>query len=149
MFRSDDDGESWTALNTGLPSDATVTALAITPDGRLLAGLKAGELYLTDEVVQTAGEDDTAAPSAPTLRPAFPNPFAASTTLAFDLPTPADVTVSIYDVLGRRVETLLSGPMAAGTHHAAWAPAGLPSGLYVVRLEAGDVMQTRRLVLAR
>jgi hypothetical protein len=149
VFRSTDEGTTWTALNTGLPSSARVNALAFTREGRLLAGLAGGGLYLTDEVVQTAGEDDATAPLAPTFRPAFPNPFAASTTLSFDLPTPSDITLSVYDILGRRIKNILSGPMAAGTHEATWTPTGLPSGLYVVRLEADGVVQTRRLVLAR
>ena len=101
--------------------------------------------YLND--FRTAGEDG---PTAGALGlAAFPNPFAGSAEVRFTLGAAADVTLTVYDALGREVATLADGPRTAGAHGATFEAAGLPSGLYLVRLEAGPVVETRPIVLAR
>jgi hypothetical protein len=84
----------------------------------------------------------------------YPNPFRAQTTLRFVLPETADVTLSIYDVTGRRVATLVQDKLAAGTHDIVWSGRGgggerLASGLYFAQLTAPGHMQTRRIALVR
>jgi len=79
----------------------------------------------------------------------YPNPFSVRTTLRFDLPEPAQVSLVVYDVLGRVVETLAGGPLAAGRFAFVWEAEPLPSGIYLVRLQAGRFSQTRRLLLVK
>lgn len=93
--------------------------------------------------------EDGAAPAAFVLRPAYPNPVAGSASIAYELPHAATVTLEVYDALGRRVATLAEGAKAAGRHAARWDAAGLPAGLYLYRLRAGDYTQTRKAVVAR
>ncbi|MDX1419289.1 MAG: right-handed parallel beta-helix repeat-containing protein [Rubricoccaceae bacterium] len=88
-------------------------------------------------------------PGEPTFSAAYPNPFRTSATIGFALPEAQRVRLAVYDVLGREVAVLADGELAAGWHEAVLDGAGLPSGLYLVRLEAGTVVQTRRLTLAR
>jgi hypothetical protein len=94
---------------------------------------------------------------APTLHPgqlaaARPNPFSASTEVAFALEHDAAVRLAVFDVAGQRVRALIDGPLAAGTVHVHWDGTGddgrrLPSGLYFLRLDAGDVHAMQRAVL--
>jgi hypothetical protein len=83
----------------------------------------------------------------------YPNPFRTQTTLRFDLPEAADVRLAIYDVMGRRVATLVDQPMQAGRHEVIWAGRGrsgsLGSGVYFARLHAGGHTATRRMTLVR
>lgn len=95
-------------------------------------------------------------PSGPKglLGPVYPNPFGPRTTITFTLPEEDIVELSVYDVSGRRVRSLFRGPATAGDHIAAWDgrnDSGLPvaSGIYLVRLRTGRVVETRRLSLLR
>lgn len=95
-------------------------------------------------------------PDAPTLwlYPNVPNPFAAQTTIRYDLDAPGTVHLTIYDALGRRVRTLVAGRQAARLHAVAWdgtddAGRPLPSGVYFSRLQTDSAMHTRALILRR
>ena len=76
---------------------------------------------------------------------AAPNPFAAATTLRFTLTAPADVQVTVFDVLGRRAAVLDAGEQPAGSHALPFAGDKLAPGVYVVRLAAGASVVTRRV----
>jgi len=77
----------------------------------------------------------------------YPNPFNPSTNIRFGLPSPADVTVSIYNALGQRVRTLALGHKPAGEHEFSFRADGLSSGMYLYRIEAGEFIATRQMVL--
>lgn len=78
-----------------------------------------------------------------------PTPFQTETAIRFDLPRRGPVTLEVFDVRGRRVETLVDGVLGAGTHHAVWSAGALPDGVYFLRLSAGALVATRRTVLIR
>ena len=78
-----------------------------------------------------------------------PNPFRDATTIRFTLPEATDVALEVYDALGRQVGTLASGPLAAGDHTARWTAADAAAGVYVVRLRAGDVVASHRVLVVR
>ncbi len=80
---------------------------------------------------------------------AFPNPFGSRTTLQFSAAEAGPIRLVVYDVLGREVAVLVDGPAEVGTHDVALDAEGLPSGAYVVRLEADGRVETRRLTLVR
>lgn len=90
-----------------------------------------------------------------TLSAPRPNPFGARTAIAFELSAPAAVTLRIHDLGGRVVRTLAAGELlAAGRQEQAWdgrddAGAGVSPGVYLVRLQAGDRVATRRVALLR
>ncbi len=91
----------------------------------------------------------TEAPAALALLLAAPNPFAGQTTLRFALPEAGAVRLAVYDTLGREVVHLVDAPLGAGHHAVAFDAGLLPSGTYLVRLEADGQMRTQRLTLAR
>jgi hypothetical protein len=97
----------------------------------------------------TASEDATPLPDGFVLQGNYPNPFNPQTTIRYTLPETAHVRLVVYDVLGREVALLADKTLAAGTHETVFEATGLPSGLYVYRLEAGRHAQVRRMLLAK
>jgi uncharacterized repeat protein (TIGR01451 family) len=88
-------------------------------------------------------------PSAVALLPVAPNPVSASARLRYELPEATTVRLQVFDLLGRRVATLADGEKPAGRHEVSWQSAGLASGTYFVRLQAGSTAQTQMLRLVR
>ncbi len=80
---------------------------------------------------------------------AAPNPVAGTGSVSFGLAEAGDVTVALYDALGRQVAVLAEGPHGAGRHEAAFDASALPAGVYVVRAVAGGETRTARLTIVR
>jgi len=78
-----------------------------------------------------------------------PNPVRAQTTLRYALPTAGPVQVSVYDLMGRRIATLVSGTQSAGRKEVVFRAQGLASGMYFVRLRANGQTLTQRLTVVR
>lgn len=79
----------------------------------------------------------------------YPNPFNPATTIAFDLPRRSSVTLTIFNVLGQRVATLLSCELPAGTHHVEWDGSAYASGVYLYALKTDSYTQAREMVLVK
>jgi hypothetical protein len=94
-------------------------------------------------------------PTAFGLHQNYPNPFNPSTTIRFDLPEESLVRVSVYDMLGRRVETLVDEARQSGTHSVKWTPKELSSGVYQCVIEAaplrggGTLRDSRRMIFLK
>ena len=101
-----------------------------------------------------AETDDGVSPHAFALGENYPNPFNPTTRIDFTLPRSERVRLTVYDVTGRTVAVLVDAVRSAGRHAVTWNgrdAAGRPvaSGVYLYRLEAGDVTATRRMVLMK
>jgi parallel beta-helix repeat protein len=79
----------------------------------------------------------------------YPNPFNAQTSIRYMLPEPGNVKLTIYDLLGRQVETVLDEYRRAGVHTVTFDASRLSSGVYFCRLRAGDVVESKRMVLLK
>jgi hypothetical protein len=79
----------------------------------------------------------------------YPNPFNASTTIEYGLPEAAHVRIQIYDLLGRKIETLVEEHKRAGQHQVGWDASGRSSGVYFYRIEAGDNIETKKMILLK
>ena len=88
-------------------------------------------------------------PSVFTLLGNFPNPFNPSTQIKFRLAKPETVKLDVFDLGGRKVASLRNEPMPAGEHVVRFEAAGLPSGLYLYRVQAGQQVQTRKMLLLK
>lgn len=88
-------------------------------------------------------------PSEFKLYPNFPNPFNPSTTLQFDLSKAGEVKLTVYDVLGKEVATLVEGRMSAGVHSVEFDGEKFTSGVYFARLSVGGLAMTRKMVLLK
>ena len=106
--------------------------------------------------VQGRMDDWTAevTPGSYALHGNAPNPFNPETVIGFDLPAAGPVRVEIFDVVGQRVRTLVSGERAAGTHQVVWdardeSGVSVSTGTYLCRMQAGGFVQVRRMLLVR
>jgi ligand-binding sensor domain-containing protein len=79
----------------------------------------------------------------------YPNPFNPTTTIAFDLPKASNVSLKVYNILGEEVATLVSDRLSAGSYSYEWDASNLASGVYLYRLQAGDFVETRKMVVMR
>jgi subtilisin family serine protease len=79
----------------------------------------------------------------------YPNPFNARTTIGFSLPAAGQVTLEAFDLLGRKVETILDARLEAGRHSMVWDCSRLSSGVYFYRLTAGDRSSVRKMMLVK
>ncbi|MEM6783890.1 MAG: T9SS type A sorting domain-containing protein [Bacteroidota bacterium] len=95
-----------------------------------------------------ATEDDVPLADGPTLG-AYPNPARDAATLAVTLDTSAPITLTVYDLLGRRVALVHDGTLAAGMHALRLGTTALPNGLYLARLTSASHAVTRRLTVQR
>ncbi|MCS6988234.1 MAG: T9SS type A sorting domain-containing protein [Chloroherpetonaceae bacterium] len=79
----------------------------------------------------------------------YPNPFNPTTVIAYQLPVASDVKLEVFDVLGRKVATLVDAKQAAGEYSVSFNAEGLASGVYFYRLQAKDFVQTKKMMLVR
>lgn len=79
----------------------------------------------------------------------YPNPFNPSTTIKYQVPTQAHVTLKIFDVLGREVATLVNGVEEPGYKSVTFSAHNLASGVYYYRLQSGSYVETKKLVMLR
>jgi hypothetical protein len=83
------------------------------------------------------------------LNPNYPNPFNPSTNISYQLLKESDVTLKIYDLLGREIVTLLEERKPRGEYHVPWSAVGVPSGVYYYRLTAGNFIETKKMILMK
>ncbi len=88
-------------------------------------------------------------PSEFSLSQNYPNPFNPSTTISFNLPNNAFVTLKIYDILGREITTLVNEELNAGHHTKVFNATNLSSGVYFYKLQAGKFSETKKMMLVR
>jgi hypothetical protein len=149
VFLSTNNGTKWTS--TGLTTNADANALAIC-DSNLFVGLWDGSGIWKrplSEIVTSVDGISNNLPSKLILYQNYPNPFNPATTISFSLPFKSFVSLKIFDITGREVATLLSEVLSAGNHTRRWNAEGLPSSVYLYRLQAGSFTGTKKLVLLR
>ena len=83
------------------------------------------------------------------LDTAYPNPFNPTTTLNFAIPVDSEVSLSIYNLQGRVVSTLIDKNMDAGYHSVIWNANSNASGVYFVKMQAGSFLKTQKLMLVK
>ena len=83
------------------------------------------------------------------LESAYPNPFNPTTTLSFSLPIESEVNISVYNLQGREVVTLLDGNINAGYHSITWHADNHSSGVYFVKMVADKYVDVQKLMLVK
>ncbi|RPI59882.1 MAG: T9SS C-terminal target domain-containing protein, partial [Ignavibacteriales bacterium] len=79
----------------------------------------------------------------------YPNPFNPSTTISFSLQANQFVSLKVFNALGEEVSTLVNGNLTQGTHSINFNANGLSSGFYIYRLESGNFVQVRKMMLLK
>ena len=101
------------------------------------------------EVEQSVPEVEQSVPEKFGLDSAYPNPFNPVTILSFNLPMDSQVSIQVYNVQGRLVETLANQNIQAGSHSITWNADQHSSGMYFVKMIAGDHISTQKLLLVK
>ncbi|MEZ4387022.1 MAG: C25 family cysteine peptidase [Candidatus Krumholzibacteriia bacterium] len=144
-----DGGAAWTvALPDGGSQQARVRVEVLDGAGRVAADVSDGVFTLTTETTVAPP------PTALALAQNHPNPFNPQTVIVFDLPRAQDVRLSVYDLQGRRVRTLVQDALPAGRHEVTWRGHGddgreVASGTYVYRLAVDEGVLVRKMVLLK
>lgn len=138
----DDDAEAWTEPDGTVSIDTEADVVTLTS---ATLSSHVGLVGITGTAVEPGRE----MPSGVVLHPNYPNPFNPVTTIPYALDTPQHVTLTVYDVLGRVVATLVDEVQAAGPHRVVFAAEGLPSGVYVCRLTGARDTRVRPLLLLK
>jgi hypothetical protein len=97
----------------------------------------------------TVEEEESSPHEAGLVLKSFPNPFSTSCTVCYQLDETSQVNLSVYDLSGRLVETLVDASVPAGMYSEYLDGSGLCSGIYLIRLVAGDVSTSRRCIVIR
>jgi hypothetical protein len=131
-----------------------------TPDGKSLGNTvmeRSGVVHIRDASVKTlliALKDGVTTPKAFSLGQNYPNPFNPTTHFNIEIPKTAEVNITVYDVLGRQVTTILSGQQSAGYMTVEWDGRDAhgqqaPTGIYFVRMNADEFNATTKIMLMK
>lgn len=88
-------------------------------------------------------------PESVKLKPNYPNPFNPQTTIPFELSQDSEVKLTIWNMIGQKVATLVDGLVEAGTHEETWNASSMPSGIYIARFEVSGTVFTRKMTLIK
>ena len=118
---------------------------------KMLRGLVELEQFGSPECIPLRDEPDPAEqkPSVFRLYQNYPNPFNFLTTITYDVPKQARVTIEIYDMLGRKTATLVDKTKKKGHYHVIWNAKELASGVYFCRFQAGDYCAVKKLLFLK
>ena len=92
---------------------------------------------------------DEGTPRVFVLHQNHPNPFNPNTTIRYELPTASEVRLTVYDILGRELSTLVNERRDVGVHEVTFDGSSISSGVYFYRLQAGGVVQSRKMVIVK
>jgi hypothetical protein len=159
LIKTDPAGDTvWTRTYGGCYDD-WADAVCLTEDGGyVIAGYTesygAGEkdfyiVKVEGDVVSVDDDIEANTPAESKLMSNYPNPFNYATTIIYYLPADAEVNLTIYDIMGRKVVTLVDGWVEAGSHSVNWKASDFASGIYFYRLTTIDKSVSKRMVLIK
>jgi hypothetical protein len=160
VIKTDTEGDTLWTIKTGNNIDEAPSNIITTDDGGFaVCGMKytlnsSGHLYedfylLKYESLTDIAPTDTYIPREIQLIQNYPNPFNGQTSIKYSLPVSAEVKLDILDILGRKIVSLINSRQPAGYHDIIWRGDDLPSGIYFFKLQAGDFVDTKKMVLLK
>ena len=102
-----------------------------------------------EKALLTSNDFESGTPDAFALEQNYPNPFNPTTNIKFSLPKTADVSLTIYNMLGQKVSTLINEKMNSGFHIVPFDASNLSSGMYIYRIKAGSFTSTKKMLLIK
>ena len=147
----------WTFFPSGFGFSQSVSTTLISSVGEPFVGFSqigstsiySGSLFRDVVMITGLRESNSQLPLEYALYQNYPNPFNPSTTVRYDLPRTTFVTLTIFDVLGRQISTIIDEEKPAGTYQVNIYVPNLPSGVYFYRFQARDYANTKKFVLLR
>ncbi len=147
---SADEGVNWKSLKEGLPSNLSGYSIATDKDNNVYLGTIGRSIFRMKDFVPTGIETEkNTLPKIFSLSQNYPNPFNPSTTIKYQIPASGHVTLKVYDVLGREVESLVNEFQTAGSYTRTLNASSLSSGVYFYRLQSGNYSATKKFVLMK
>lgn len=151
VYRSTDDGATWALINTGLSTRA-VAFMKMSADSQYVYAATQGEgvfRFQAKVVAVSTEEESSEIPNGIVLHQNYPNPFNPVTTIQFALVEPADVKLSIYDINGRLITTVLQNRLNQGSHSVQFNASALASGTYIYELRANNQVVSKKMTLIK
>ena len=142
---TDIDGQNWDSH--GLDGK-DVTKLVVDSEGRFFAAVEGEGLYSRDMIVGVK-EAEFSPPHEFSLTQNYPNPFNPTTTIKYQIPQSAFVNLSVFNILGEKIVTLINKVQTAGEYKIDFNASSLPSGVYLYRIQAEQYSETKKMVLLR
>ena len=124
-------------------------ALGVYADSDLICVADYDSLFIFAYGSLTGIADDSVKPRDHEISANYPNPFNANTSIEFSLARQTHVNLTVYDIQGRAVETLLDQELPAGTHRHTWNASAYPSGIYLYKLSTGSYQETKKMILLK
>lgn len=154
LFNSIDGGDNWKLFNAGLPDSGGVSAIEIdTLNNRIYicvgGGWTESGIYIYNNLSTSISDYTLQNFQTFELYQNYPNPFNNLTTIKYKLEKSNFIKLSVYDILGKEVKLLLNEYQPSGSYQAELNFEGLPSGLYLYRLEAGEHSMVRKAILLK
>ena len=149
VFLSTNNGTSWTEVNSGL-TNAYVTSLVVS-GANLFAAASGGTVWRRplSEIITSVEWKGSNLPSQFTLRQNYPNPFNPTTKINYEIPKTSFVSLIVYNVLGKEVAELVNEEKAAGSYEVDFNAANLSSGVYFYKIQTGDFVETKKMVVMK
>jgi len=148
VYTSIDNGTTWGPVNAGLPN-TSVYSLANSGTALFAGTRKNGVFRIPLSDVTAVEKPPAPMPGQYELSQNYPNPFNPSATIRYGVPNRMHVTLNVFNTLGQEVALLQNGEQEAGYHEVRFDGSGLSSGVYFYRIQAGEFVQTRKLLLLR
>jgi photosystem II stability/assembly factor-like uncharacterized protein len=150
IFRTDDGGKNWVEQYPGEINMILNSAQMIDKNVVYIVGHKGTILKTTNGGVSYIQEErNSKIPKNYELNQNYPNPFNSNTTIKFTLPVTSQVLLELYDLSGKKVQTLLDELKSTGSYKVSISLNNLASGLYIYRLKAGLFERSRKMLLLR
>jgi photosystem II stability/assembly factor-like uncharacterized protein len=148
VAHSTNGGNDWTTLLSGL-SDTHVLSVSVDRDDYVLAGTAETGVFVSVARTTEVTIHHEMHPRVFTLGQSYPNPFNPSTIIPFSVGTYGHISLEVFDLLGRKVATLVNEVRPPGTYMVQFGAPGLASGVYLYRLATPLHSETRKLMLAK
>ena len=107
------------------------------------------EIVLNENIDNLVLIEENLIPKRYELSQNYPNPFNPSTTIKYQIPNSGKVTLTLYNVLGREIKTILNSYQNAGQYEIKFDASGLPSGVYFYKLTSGSFSDLKKLILVK
>lgn len=147
IFKSTDKGDTWKDVTDNLKY-TTIENIVLDKEGIMYFATDESVWIETPDSVVNISESNTI-PSIYSLEQNYPNPFNPATTIKYNIPTTANVSIKIFNSLGQEVQTLVNEIKSAGSYEVVFNASLLTSGVYFYRIQSGSFIETRKMILLR